>query len=83
MPNKQKRTEQEIHDSIVKEARYRLGCSDFAPEFTLHATHDPLANWDVEGTRNSGAWKADCAQLSRRPSTEHAASLTLRGRRSL
>ena len=62
VPKKQKRTEAEIHAMIVKDTKIRLGCADFAPEFTLHATHDPLANWDVEETRKADTWAPDCAQ---------------------
>ncbi len=56
VPKKQNRTEQEIHAMIIKEAQYRLGCTDFDPEFTLHRTevdptHYPSANWDVESVR--------------------------------
>jgi hypothetical protein len=54
----QKRTEQEIHTMIVADAKIRLGCKDFAPEFTLHRTDVdpaayPRANWDVHETRNA------------------------------
>src|SRR2546428_11962984 len=62
MLKKQKRAEAEIHDMIVRDAKIRLGCADFAPEFTLHATHDSMANWDVQETRNADAWAPDCAQ---------------------
>ncbi len=67
MPKKQKRTEQEIHAMIVRDATMRIGCADFAPEFTLHRTEVdptryPSANWDVESVRNAETWKPDCAQ---------------------
>ncbi len=32
--------EAELHALIPREAKYRLGCQDFAPEFTLHQTPD-------------------------------------------
>lgn len=52
---------------IVRDATMRLGCSDFAPEFTLHRadedpTRYPSANWDVESARPVETWKPDCAQ---------------------
>ena len=62
MPKKQKCTEAEAHAMIVTDAKIRLGCADFAPEFTVHATHDSLANWDVQETHNADTWAADCAQ---------------------
>ena len=67
MPKKQRRTQQESHDVIVKDAKMRLGCKDFEPEFTLHRTDEdptryPRANWDVESVLNVEAWKPDCAQ---------------------
>jgi hypothetical protein len=43
MPKKQKRTEAEIHAMIVQDVKIRLGCADFAPDFTLHAVHDQRA----------------------------------------
>ncbi len=56
-----------VHAMVVRDAKMRLGCDDFEPEFTLHRTHVdptryPSANWDVESTRNSEAWKPHCAQ---------------------
>jgi len=36
MPKKQKRTEQEVHAMIISDAKTRLGCKDFEPDFTLH-----------------------------------------------
>ncbi len=67
MPKKSKRTEAEIHALIIREAKYRLGCTDFEPDFTLHPTdvdptRYPSANWDVEGAKNVEAWKPDCAE---------------------
>jgi hypothetical protein len=62
MPKREKRTEQEVHAMIVRDAKIRLGCADFAPEFTLHATHGSLANSDVQETRNSDTRAPDCAQ---------------------
>ena len=62
MPKKQKRTEAEIHAMIVQDAKIRLGCADFAPDFTLHEARDPTANWDVQSARNVEAWAPDCAQ---------------------
>jgi len=61
MPKREKRTEQEVHAMIVRDAKIR-GCADFAPEFTLDATHGSLANWDVQETRNSDTRAPDCAQ---------------------
>jgi len=62
MPKKPTRTEAEIHAMIVKEAKVRIGCAEFAPDFTLGKRHDPRANWDVESARNVEAWAPDCAQ---------------------
>ncbi len=61
MPKKQKGTEAEIHALTVKEAKMRLGCGDFAPDFTLRETHGS-PNWDVAETRNEHDWPSDCAQ---------------------
>ncbi len=36
MPKREKRTEQEVHAMIVTDAKLRLGCADFAPDFTLY-----------------------------------------------
>jgi hypothetical protein len=67
VPKKQKRTEAEIHAMIVRDAKMRLGCTDFAPEFTLHRTdvdptRYPSANWDVQEARNVDTLARDCAQ---------------------
>jgi len=67
VPKKQKRTEAEVHAMILWDAKMRIGCADFAPEFTLHqtdvdATRYPSANWDVQGARNVDDWAPDCAQ---------------------
>jgi len=64
MPKKKRLTEPEVHALITKEARYRLGCEDFAPDFTLHQTEVdrtryPNANWDVLEMHNSDAWLPD------------------------
>ena len=56
MPNKERRAEQEIHALIVKDAKIRLGCSDFDPDFTLHhaeLTSYPAANCDVQSVRGA------------------------------
>ena len=68
MPKKQKGTEQEIHAMIVRDAKQRLGCADFAPEFTLHPTHDTRANGDVREMRDADTWgvRADVASFRRR-----------------
>jgi hypothetical protein len=50
---------------IVRDSKMRLGCTDFAPDFTLSETHDQTANWDVSETRNADAWLPDCAQAFR------------------
>ncbi len=47
---------------IVRDAKMRIGCADFAPDFTLHDTRDQIANWDVQSARNAGDWRPDCAQ---------------------
>ena len=53
MPKKPKRSEVEVHATIVQDAKIRIGCADFAPEFTLHQAHDQWANWDVHETRDA------------------------------
>ena len=69
MPRKPKRTEPEIHALIVKETRYRLGCADFEPDFTLRERapgsgggSGESANWDLRETRNAETWAPDCTQ---------------------
>jgi len=67
MPNRQKLTEPEIHAIIVSDAKIRLGCKDFEPDFTLHRTdvdptRYPSANWDVQSASNADGWAPDCAQ---------------------
>jgi hypothetical protein len=47
---------------IVADAKIRLGCADFAPDFSLHETRDAVANWDLHSTRNVETWAPDCAQ---------------------
>ena len=56
-----------IHALI--DAKIRLGCSDFEPEFTLHhADPDPgrwpSANWNAQ-PMNADGWKPDCAEAFR------------------
>jgi hypothetical protein len=70
MPKKPKRTEPEIHAMIISDAKIRLGCKDFEPEFTLHRADDdparyPRANWDVSETCNAASWPPDCAEAFR------------------
>ena len=70
MPKKQKRTETEVRAMIERDAKQRLGCQEFEPEFTLHQTdvdptRYPSANWDVQETRNADTWARDCAQAFR------------------
>ena len=62
MPKKQKRTEAEVHAMIMKDSKMRLGCADFAPDFTLHETRHPTANWDVHSAHDADDWPHDCAQ---------------------
>ena len=47
---------------IVTDAKIRLGCADFAPEFSLNETRDSMANWDLSETHNEDDWPPDCAQ---------------------
>jgi len=61
MPKREKRTEQEVHAMIVRDSAMRLGCADFAPDFTIQETRDQRANWDVRGVDPAG-WLPDCAQ---------------------
>jgi hypothetical protein len=62
VPKKQKRTEAEVHDMIAREVKIRLGCKDFAPDFTLWHVQDDRANWDVHSARNVDDWPPNCAQ---------------------
>jgi len=62
MPKREKRTEQEIHDMIVRDAKIRLGCKEFAPEFTLWRVEGDRTNWDVQSATNVDYWKPDCAE---------------------
>jgi len=68
MPKKKpKHPEAEVHAMILTDVKIRLGCGDFAPEFTLHRTdvdqtRYPSANWDVQTAANVHDWKPDCAQ---------------------
>jgi hypothetical protein len=62
MPTKKKLTESEIHAMIVKDAKYRLGCKDFEPGFTLWHVEDDRANWDVHTVRNADEWEPGCAE---------------------
>jgi len=47
---------------ILQDAKMRLGCADFAPDFTVYETRDPSANWDVHSVRNRDDWPAVCAE---------------------
>jgi hypothetical protein len=67
MPKKPKRSEAEIHAMIVKDAKIRIGCKDFEPDFTLHRIEDdprtfPHSNWNVASVSNADTWKPDCAE---------------------
>lgn len=83
MPQKKTLTEQEAHALIVKEARYRQGCADFAPLFTLRRAEPdtsgryPRANWDA-----TPEWPRDCARAFREAVLRTRASMMLRGRAS-
>jgi hypothetical protein len=65
VPKKPKRPEVEIRAMIVTDAKMRLGCADFAPEFTLVHVTDAAANWDVGILRDAADWPRDCAQALR------------------
>jgi len=57
MPKREKRTEQEVPAMFLADAKIRLGCKDFEPDFTftrtdVDPTRYPSANWDVESPRN-------------------------------
>lgn len=67
MPKKPKLTEPEIHAMILSDAKIRIGCKDFAPEFTLHRTdvdptRYPSANWDVHEMHKAETWLPNCAE---------------------
>ena len=51
---------------IVRDAKIRLGCKDFAPEFTLYPTPDDQpqwrANWALWRIENVQDWGPDCAE---------------------
>jgi len=59
---KPKRPEVEIHAMIVTDAKMRLGCADFAPDFPIHEVRDPSANWDVRVAGDADGWLPNCAQ---------------------
>lgn len=70
MPKKKKLTEPEVRALIRRDARYRLGCEDFEPAFTLHRVEPdpkrwPSANWDVQSVQNADTWKPVCAEAFR------------------
>jgi len=62
MPKKPNRAEQDVHAMIVRDAKMRLGCSDFAPEFTIHEIRNPAGNWEVRITGEADDWPPNCAQ---------------------
>ena len=62
MPKKPQRPEAEVHAMIVTDAKMRLGCADFAPDFTLGKAHGQPANWEVAAMRDAASWPSDCAQ---------------------
>ncbi len=62
MPKKPKRPEADVHAMIVKDSKMRLGCTDFAPEFTIHEVRDPAGNWEIRLVGTADGWPADCAQ---------------------
>lgn len=67
MPRKKpKATEAEIHAMIVRDAKMRIGCQDFEPQFTLYKTHDDQsqwrANWGLWQITNFDEWEPDCAE---------------------
>lgn len=67
MPKNKTLSEPELHAMIAREAKVRLGCAEFAPQFSLYkGAPDPHAQWpancDVQDARNVAEWKPDCAQ---------------------
>ena len=84
MPKKKIVTEAEAIALIIREAKYRIGCEDFTPTFTLHRSKPdspgryPRANWDAT-LDDAERWPTDCAQAFARPSRGIGASTTLIG----
>ncbi len=76
MPKKKIITEPEAIALIIREARYRIGCEDFTPTFTLHRSESdapgcyPRANWDATPDDAEG-WPPDCAQAFREAVTRN------------
>lgn len=69
MPKRPKLPEADLHAMIGREARYRIGCKDFVPAFTLRkrvpvadGRAGSAANWEMASTRNADTWPPDCAQ---------------------
>ena len=75
MPKKKIITEPEAIALITREAKYRIGCEDFTPTFTLRAEPDgpgryPRANWDATPD-DAERWPPDCAQAFREAVTRN------------
>src|SRR5262245_11776171 len=76
MPKKKLLTEADPIALIVKEAKYRIGCENFTPTFSLRRAepdgpgHFPRANWDAtpEGIES---WPRDCAEAFREAVTRN------------
>ena len=72
VPKRPKLPEADLHAMIVQHARYRRGCPDFAPDFTLRERSPAFdgssggsANWDVASMRGAESWPPDCAEAFR------------------
>jgi len=65
MPKKPKRPEADIRAMIVKDSKMRLGCSDFAPEFTIYEVRNPAGNWEVRIAGDTEGWPPNCSQAFR------------------
>jgi len=69
-------TEAEAVALIIREAKYRIGCEDFTPTFTLQRAEPdgpgryPRTNWDATPD-DAERWPPDCAQAFREAVTRN------------
>jgi len=76
MPKKKIITKAEAIALIIREAKYRIGCEDFTPTFTLHRSEPdspgryPLANWQATPEDPEG-WPPECAEAFRETVTRN------------
>jgi len=76
MPKKKIITKAEAIALIIREARYRIGCEDFTPTFTLQRAEPDghgryqRANWDATA-EDPERWLSNCAQAFREAVTRN------------